>query len=90
MTLADTIGAYHNENRTLRARYIIAKEAVHLQADKITRMEKENAVLRKMNEKNYHDKAALVELNKLMLRELEDRDHYRTNGSQFGPNRDVY
>lgn len=90
MTLGETIGTYQEENRTLRAKYIIAKEAVHLQSNKNAKLEKEKSVLRKMNEKYYHDRSVLADLNKRMLRELEDRDLYRANGSQFGPNRDVY
>jgi thymidylate synthase len=74
----------------LKAQYMIAKQAVHMQNNQISRKDKENAVLRKMNSKYYDDWKNLAELNKQMLRELEDASNYKTRGSPFGPNHDVY
>lgn len=79
-----------SEIARLNAQYSIAKKAVHMQSNQLAKKEKENFVLRKLNSKYYNDWKNLAEMNKNMLREIQDMENYKTRGNNFGPNRDVY
>lgn len=88
--LDETLEVSQSEIKRLNAQYVIAKKAVHMQNTQLAKKEKENHVLRRLNYKYYNDWKTLAELNKNMLREIQDVDNYKTRGSLFGPNRDVY